>query len=470
MLTGRREKILVAALAALAAVRVAICITLPIFGPTDEAQHFDNVIRYSRGDIPRALEPHTRELSEWTPAFIDPSYWFDPQLSPIPRSEVESITANTIRGILDGKITSPLNHELLEPPLYYVLGGVWLRVGEACGMRGFELVYWVRSLNVLIVAAIIVVGYAAASAVFPDDPTVRIGTAALLATWPQDALYAINNDALVPLCAGLAVLGLAKWSTDAWKSTTAAAVVGASLAATLLTKNSAAPVVAVMALAAISLALRDWRSAVPLAISAAVVGLWFAWNKMTIGHWTGTTPKFQFLQFSVKPFQRWGESSLWTWTGAKLFWSELIAKFWRGEMIWQGKQIGIAAMDRVYLFATVLGILGAAVKLLKNPNLSQWTLVSVGAWGFLASAFYLVVATVSIDFGPMRTPSPFYSFPGFVCGRLMDGVMVPFAVMIAYGLSALRWRWLVISVLVAYCAAMTASEIWLHVPIFREIW
>jgi hypothetical protein len=48
--------------------------------------------------------------------------------------------------------------------------------------------------------------------------------------------------------------------------------------------------------------------------------------------------------------------------------------------------------------------------------------------------------------------------------------MVPFAVMFVYGLTAFPWRWLTDFLLVAYCVAMMASEIWLHVPIFREIW
>jgi hypothetical protein len=296
-----------------------------------------------------------------------------------------------------------------------------------------------------------------------------VGTAALLATWPQDALYAVNNDALVPLCAGVAFLGIAKWSAGIWTPTKAAWVVGAGLVATLMTKVSTAPIVAIMALATLCLAMRAWRALIPLAAWAAVLGAWLAWNKTTIGYWTGTTPKFEFLKFTPKPMRRWGESPLWTWRGGRTFWSELIAKFWRGEMMWHSRQIASVPMDRLYLFATVWGTLGAAIKLLKTQNVAQWTLVSIGAWGFLASVFYLVVATFSLDFGPMGTPLP-GDFPGFVCGRLMDGVMVPFAVMFAYGLTALRWRWLTDSVLIAYCAAMIASEIWLHVPIFREIW
>jgi hypothetical protein len=470
MLTRRNEIILVAVLAALAAVRVAVFITLPIFGPTDETQHFDDVIRYSRGDIPRAIGPCSRELFEWTPVFINPDYWFDPERTTIPKTDVESYNASVIRAVLDGQVPTPPNHELLEPPLYYIVAGAWLRVGEVFGMRGFELVYWVRALHIVITAAIVLIGYSAAAAVFPGNALVRLGTAALLATWPQDALYAVTNDALVPVCAGVAFLGLTKWSTGGWNPTRAAAVVAASLAATLLTKVTAAPIVAVMVVAALCLALSDWRTFIPLTVAGLVVALWLCWNKMTFGYWTGSMPKLQSFDFSVKPIGRWGESTLWTWRGAKDYWSELIANFWRGEMIWHGKQIGAKLMDRVYLFATVAVILTAALSLLRNPSASQWTAVSIGAWGFLGSAMYLVVATFTIDFGPKGTPSPYYSFPGFVNARLMDGVMIPFAVMFAYGLSALRWRWLSWTLLIAYCGAMTLSEIWLHIPTFRESW
>jgi hypothetical protein len=470
MLTRRKEKILVGALAVFAAARVAAFIPFPIFGPTDEAQHFDNVICYSRGEIPRDLGPHRRELAEWTPFFINPSYWFDQRQTPIPKARFEEHDATLVRGIRDGTIPNPPNHERLEPPLYYVIAGFWLRIGEAIGAREFELVYWVRSLNVAIVAAIVVVGYAAAAAGFPEETTVRIGTAALLATWPQDALYAVNNDALVPLCAGVAFLGIAKWCAGQWKPTTAAAVVSSSLVATLLTKVSAAPVVTVMAVAAIGLTLRNWRAAIPIGLGAAVVGLWLTWNKRTIGFWTGTAPKFDLLGFSLKPIGRWAASPLVTWRGASAFSTELVAKFWRGEMIWHNRQVGVYWMDRLYLLATILGLCGAAVRLVKDKNVARRTLVAIGACSLLASVFYLVVATLAIDFGPMRTPSPYYGFPGFVCGRLMDGAMIPFALTFAYTASTLRWRGLGAALLAAYCAVMVASEIWLHVPIFREIW
>ena len=47
------------------------------------------------------------------------------------------------------------NHESLQPPLYYALAGLWWRIGKECGLHDGFLLYWIRFLNVFIIAALV---------------------------------------------------------------------------------------------------------------------------------------------------------------------------------------------------------------------------------------------------------------------------------------------------------------------------
>ena len=58
-----RERLLVAALCAVAAVRILVlAAAFPLFDNVDETSHFDLVYRYSHGDIPRGLAPKSPDV------------------------------------------------------------------------------------------------------------------------------------------------------------------------------------------------------------------------------------------------------------------------------------------------------------------------------------------------------------------------------------------------------------------------
>jgi hypothetical protein len=74
----------------------------------------------------------------------------------------------------------------------------------------------------------------------------------------------------------------------------------------------------------------------------------------------------------------------------------------------------------------------------------------------------------------MGTASPLFSFPGFVCGRLMCGTLIPFAIVSAYGIATLSPRrhaaaWS-FGILGAICVVIVVSEVWLHVLVFQSGW
>ncbi len=72
----------------------------------------------------------------------------------------------------------------------------------------------------------------------------------------------------------------------------------------------------------------------------------------------------------------------------------------------------------------------------------------------------------------MGTASPLFAFPGFVCGRLMSGTLLPFAIVSSFGIATLSPRrhsavWS-FGILGALCVLITVSEIWLHVLVFQS--
>ena len=62
--TRRRDRWLVAVFCVAAALRVLLFIAAyPFFNNVDEQAHFDNICRYSHGDIPRALDHYGDEAA-----------------------------------------------------------------------------------------------------------------------------------------------------------------------------------------------------------------------------------------------------------------------------------------------------------------------------------------------------------------------------------------------------------------------
>src|SRR5208282_276823 len=147
---------------------------------------------------PRGLEPISRESMQYIVIFGSQEYLWSPKTFPDGRFPPPPWTqpAKEIAPVLLGREAAwqSANHESSQPPLYYVLAGLWWHLGKWCGIEGGRSLYWLRFLNMLFVAALVWVGYAAARMIFPGQCFLRIGIAALLAFLPQSAFYSIESD------------------------------------------------------------------------------------------------------------------------------------------------------------------------------------------------------------------------------------------------------------------------------------
>lgn len=154
----------------------------------------------------------------------------------------------------------------IQPPLYYLLAGGWIRL---CGARSVEQQLWAaRGLSWLMYVATALVALAFARTVF-DDERAALCAAALVAFLPMSARQAavVNNDVLAKLLATLVLWISARWLRGrgrAWELglATALCVLG------LLTKNTAAGAVGALALA---LLLRSERIGARLSARTAVL-------------------------------------------------------------------------------------------------------------------------------------------------------------------------------------------------------
>ena len=491
--TPRRERLIVLALLAFAAIRVLVfCAAFPVNNNMDEVNHFDVVIFYSRGVVPRALGTHAKELGHWTknrsPEFLStPDVYLQPQ-------KIERLSlVEQVKGNIE-LLRVARNHEMLEPPLYYAVAGAWLALGELVQIPDGVMFFWVRFLNALTLAATVWLAYLVVQELFPDRPFVRLAAPALLAVIPQDVLYGINDDTLSPLCFAIVCLGLVRWMNLRRPLIGSAALTGLGVAATGLTKMTNLPLVAVTLVAVGWLLFkpprvlselgaapqpegrgrRSFAAALTFAICALPLAAWLVWNKLTLGNFTGSAAKLEFLGFSQLPFMKWFAHPLFSLRGVKDFWFELAASYWRGEITWYRKPIANYAVDCVYANGTLVLLAAAAWGAWKTRDVRQRAFLSFGLASFWASVAFLALGSVMFDYGKMGSPSPLFSFPGFVCGRLMCGTLLPFAILAAVGIETLvprrraaAWSF---AILGALALMIVTSEIWLHVLVFQSGW
>src|SRR5207245_1636462 len=250
--------------------------------------------------------------------------------------------------------STEINFESSQPPMYYALASVWWRIGQRIGLTGIQALYWIRFLNVPLIAIVIWLGYLTARIIAPEREDLRISVPLLLAFIPQNVFYAINNDVLSPICFGALFLCLLQWLRAKTPSFSLCALTGLAIAATYLTKLSNFPLIAVALAAIVAKAMPIIRqkprpalaALAALILCAAIpIGSWMIWTKYQFGDLTGSTAKIALLGWTRKPFADWWHHPIFTPRGFWVFWSDLITNFWRGEVRWHSHPLGSGVAD-----------------------------------------------------------------------------------------------------------------------------
>jgi hypothetical protein len=445
-----KERVLILLLCLAAAFRVFIfSAAFPFFSNIDEDLHFDMVMQYSHGKVPRSFDRLKEETLNWIVPYASPEFLFPPEHFPDakypaplwkePWSKVEPEIAAT-----RAAWSSEINFESSQPPLYYALAGLWWWIGKHIGLVGVESLYWIRFLNAAVMAIVVWLGYTAARTISPEHLNLRIGVPLLLSFIPQNAFYAMNNDVLSPLCFGALFLCILEWLRTTAPSFLLGVLTGLAVAATCLTKLSNLPLVAV-ALAVIAarssaIILRCPRAglialAALISCAAIPVGAWMLWTKFYLGDLTGSTAKINVLGWTRKPFGDWWQHPIFTPRGVWIFWSDLLASFWRGEVSWHSRPLRWRGPDGFYVVSSLLLLAAATVGLRKQAGLTAFQREAIGSaiLIFLAGLGFLALLSIQFDFGNCINPSQ--GHPYFTSGRLLSGALIPFAVVYVYGVS-----------------------------------
>jgi Predicted membrane protein (DUF2142) len=505
---GPKERKAVLLLCLAGAIHVFIfSAAFPVFNQVDEGCHFDLVVRYSHGDLPRGLPPMGREASLYlltysSPEFVGEATNFPDGHFPTPFWVTTSASQSTWTAAAfqqagkdwESKSKLPMwtNYQTSQPPLYYALAGLWWRAGQTIGLGGVQLVYWLRFLNVLFVAVLVWIGYCAAREVFPENKLFTLGVPALIAFTPAQAFYSIQNDVLSPVCFGIAFILLIRlWRAEV-PGKRLCARVGLSLAAAYLTKLTNVPL---LAAAGIFIALKIFqlaksgalRRSLPalllfFACAALPIAMWLAWMKTAFGDFTGSAAKLRFITWTIKPFHEWWHHPIFTPHGLWIFVSELAYSFWQGsEIHWHSNLLDLPAVDALYTTLT-LCLLAFAVLNLFFRRSQATTFQRQSLWFsfacLAAGAAFLAYLSIIYDFGMCMDPSP--EHPYLAEGRLILGAMVPCLLLFLYGwdylLQAAKNCWAKPISLAAIILFMLVSEVatdwtvfasqynWYHLP------
>jgi hypothetical protein len=458
-------------------------LAFPFFGNVDENMHFDLVMKYARGDIPLGVQGVSPDTTPFlmqysSPEFLFTGEHFDDGKIPLPAWRQPEKEA---RSLPQNSWSHANNFESSQPPLYYILAGLWLRAGEAAGLGGLPLLYWIRILNVFLAISLVRLAFAVSRAVFPQDQFMRFGVPMLVALLPQDAFYSLQNDVLSPLCFGSTFLLLIRWWQQEAPRSCLGILLGLAIAATFLTKVTNRPF-AIMALLVLLwkffTAARSGTAQVQVRpmvavflCTAAPVAVWLGWTDYGFGDFTGAADKIHYLGWKEKSFSEMWSHPIFTADGLCTFLSDLFVSFWRGELTWHGKRLAMPSADFLYAISSLVfiifaiaGIRGLAPKQSgRRELLFSLCVVTIG----VASLAFL---SIRFDFGQCFYPSRAY--PYFTSGRLLIGILIPFALLYVFGIKyavrRLNSTWLPMSILAGILIFSVGSEILVNRVVFSS--
>jgi len=486
----KHERILLYSFCVLAMLRIFIFVAaFPFFNTVDESEHFDAVVKYSKGHLPRNdTENYSRESAEYIVLCGSPEYLN--RADNFESGRIPSPLRYSDRDALSEHISSTVecwmgmqNHETLSPPIYYALAGCWLNIGKLAGIEGEHLLYWLRFLNLPICALVFWVAFLLCKTVFRENSAMRLSALLLLAFFPQDVFYSINSDVLSPLfCATSLYLLLQIYNTN--RSLRFHLLTGITVSAALLVKLSNAPLLAILAvfiLLRTRKLLREqlFKKQLPHLLSlitgcALPIVLWISWNLYSQGDITGNAEKVRALGWVEKPLGEIWNHPIFSLNGLLYFLNELLKTFWRGEFVWGLQRVASTTMDSFYIISSYVFVSCSIIHALiakKTSAPGHRFAIRMCALTLGLFVAFMTALSVRYDFGNCWYPSREYPF--FTSGRLILGALAPFLILYADGVGIIVSRifgkqFNLFPVVLLICIIMTSSEIWITRPVFKS--
>ncbi|MCA8943064.1 MAG: DUF2142 domain-containing protein [Planctomycetes bacterium] len=470
-----RVRWIVASLALLAFVRVAFfALSFPFFGHMDEISHVDLVYRHAAGNPPSADDDaYVAETIEMF-TFYSSAEWIDLHgAEPPPLPAQFDLPDEMRRAALEQKLAEfggKPNHEALEAPPYYAVAGQWLNLARWLGLGKLDQLYFVRLLGAFMLAGGVVFAHLFARRLVPDRSLLWLGLPTLVAVFPQDVFYFINND--VPsILFFSAALWLAVRMRDRVSGIVESLVLGILVGLMFIAK---APNMTLM-FAVLAIVGRPWqldRKRVSAILGFFVpTATWHVWLFRTSGHLTPSFHKCEVLGITPKhSIAAWFDHPIYTWDGFRWFWGRLIDHFWRGEIEWHGKVMSIGWIDTLLAWSTPIlcGVAILATLRRRRDRLPDGTVLGT-CIAILVGFAIMVLISVAFDFGPNMYPSR--EEPYLVTGRVHNGMIVLIGLLYLDGLDRVTRRFGRIAPWVALAAlavTLLAYEVIVTIPVVRS--
>ncbi len=482
-----REKKIIWLFCALAAVHIFVfSAAIPPISNVDEFMHFDLAVKYSHGHFSRGMEPMSPEAMDYIALYGSQEFLWSPDSFPGNKFPPPPWTQpmNQIAPILlarESKWQTP-NYESSQPPLYYLFSGFCWRAGQWLGLQNGGLFYWLRFVNILPVIALIWLGYVSARIIFPENAFLRIGVPALLAFMPQSAFYLVENDVFSPFCFGAAFICLIRLLCGEQPDVRIGICAGLALAATFLTKMTNVSFLAV-AFAAVFIKMLQLAKAGKLpvalpsftslfAVAVPPMTAWALWCKVHFGDFTGSTVLAHHWGWTVKPVSQWLHHPMFTPAGFWAYLSGQMGTFWQGEISWYRRPMAFHGTYSIYTIFSIVLMIAALPALFQRPltiaPMQRYTLQFGLACVIAGLAFY---AWGSIRFDFQNGFNPSRDQPYFHAGRILLGMLIPFLLLLVYGLDRLLGRLGLAARFIALAAvicAMMTLEIFTDLPFFSS--
>jgi hypothetical protein len=485
------ERRIVLLLCAFAAARVLVyAAAFPPFNPIDEITHADVVLKYSAGHVPRVVGPVIRESAELfvlygvgasggpsgLQLYREPEYR-EPLRADGPPAPIWMLPP----GARDKVIAEVFarwhgaNHEDVEPPVYYALAALWDQIGHnVLGLRGGQRFYWLRFMNAIFAAVLVWIGWQAARRLGSRSRDISLSVPILLATIPQDCLYAVTNDALSPVLFATAFILLVSMAFGpvTWVR---GALAGGLAAATLLTKYTNAAI-AVPLLFACSASVLRWhrhrRGAELMSLGALLIsvsaplGTWWVRTWIVAGDPLASQVKYTSLGWVAKPAAEITDHPLFHSAAfISPFWHDLMRTLWRGEFPWHGSPLGWPPLDVFFSVSSAVLVVLAAVRAWRARQTGEGRALAIAALTFAAAIGLMIWISIAFRFSVQST-RPSLAYPYFSSGRLIAGTLVPFVLLYSEGLQSIVRRPL--PVIAVLALAMTAAELVLSLDVFSS--
>jgi hypothetical protein len=480
------DKLIIATFCTLAAIRVFIyAAAFPFFGNIDEQAHLDLVVKYSEGHIPSSLEKLSPNSAYYIPRYESAEYFNRPtepdgkNFAPPPwkRGSEEKMQRYYNEGVAYWS-NNYTNHESSQAPVYYATAAAWMNMGSFAGMKEGLLLYWIRFMNVLLIVVLVIVAYHVAKSLYPASRFLVIGLPMLVAFFPQDSFYSIQNDVLSPVVFGISLITLIRFLKSKGQNLKAAALTGLLLALTVLVKIANLPLV-IVATGAVFLAtpesirnIKGRAAPILLFLSCLLLPLaiWFQWNMTKYGDLTASEQKIAVLGWTHKHFIDWFNHPIFSFRGFWIFISGLLSTFWRGELIWWNEPLAMPAADLFYILTSIGFVLLALFNFRKTNNSLQNKIHLISFFSFAALVFFMFILSICFDFGKCENPSQ--AHPYFTSGRLITGALIPFLLLYLQGLDVAlsrikneTYKLYVLGVIVLF---ITLSELIVNLPVFSS--